>query len=256
MIKDKDLFASVKRKYSENEIVKFYIEETKSGLQNWEDEVIRRYIIKKDLLVLSVGCGAGREPIALSRYNYEIIGIDIVFKMLQEGYNLVKDMNLGRVRFVNMNLISLGFQSTLFDAALLTNQVLTYIPRRVNRLLALKEIFRVLRPGGIIIMTTHSIKSHLKYKIYFAIMNPLRRLASLFKISTLEPGDRYFTKVSSNIATRSKAFLHMYTLAEGINDLEKAGFSLLNVRSRKEWLTLTNRKSIEKDYIITLIGIK
>jgi ubiquinone/menaquinone biosynthesis C-methylase UbiE len=255
MTKDKNLFSSVQRKYSENQIVDFYIEQAKLGLQDWEDEMIRRYI-KKDSIILSVGCGAGREPIALSKYNCGVIGIDIVLEMLQKGYNLVKDMNLGGVHFAKMNVTALGLRKNIFDAALLTGQVLTFIPKKANRLLALKEVFRVLKPGGIIIVTTHSIKSHFKYRIYFALVNPLRRLASLFKISIFEPGDRYFTKVSPTIRTPTRAFMHMYTLNEGIKDLESVGFHLLNMRSRKEWLNSSNYKNIEKDYVLAFIALK
>jgi ubiquinone/menaquinone biosynthesis C-methylase UbiE len=255
MIKEKNLSSSVQRKYSETKIVEFYVEQVKAGLQDWEDEMIKRYV-KKGSRILSVGCGAGREPIALSKYGCEIIGIDIVHNMLQKGCHFVKEMNVRQVHFAKMNVVSLGFQNDTFDAALLTGQVLTHIPKKANRRLALREIFRVLKPGRIAIVTTHSIKSHLKYKIYFAFVNPFRRFASLLRISTLEPGDRYFTKVSPTIKTRTKAFLHMYTLNEGIKDLESAGFHLLNIRSRKAWLNSSNFKRIEKDYLLAFIALK
>jgi ubiquinone/menaquinone biosynthesis C-methylase UbiE len=255
MIKEKKLFSSVQEKYAENEIVDFYVDQAKLGLQDWEDEMIRRFI-KKNSMILSVGCGAGREPIALSKYHCGVIGIDIVLEMLQKGYNIVKDMNLGAVHFAKMDVTSLGFQENIFDAALLTGQVLANIPKKANRHLALKEVFRVLKPGGIIIMTTHSIKSHLKYKMYFAFINPLRRFASSLRISTLEPGDRYFKKVSPTIKTPTKAFLHMYTINERIKDLESAGFHLLNIRSRKEWLDSSNFKRIEKDYVLAFMALK
>jgi ubiquinone/menaquinone biosynthesis C-methylase UbiE len=255
MIKEKKLFSSVQEKYAEDEIVEFYIDQAKLGLQDWEEEMVRRYV-KKDSMILSVGCGAGREPIALSKYSCVVIGIDIVLEMLQKGYGFVKDMNLDRIHFAKMNVTSLGFQQDIFDTALLTGQVLTFIPKKAKRHVALKEIFRVLKPGGIIIMTTHSIKSHLKYKMYYAFINPLRRFASLLKISTFEPGDRYFKKVSPTIKTPNKAFLHMYTINEGIKDLESAGFRLLNIRSRKEWLNSSNLKRIEKDYIVAFIALK
>jgi ubiquinone/menaquinone biosynthesis C-methylase UbiE len=255
MIKEKNQFSSVLRKYSEKKTVDFFVEQAIAGLQDWEDEMIGRYV-KKGSLILSVGCGVGREPIALSTYSHEIIGIDIVHEMLQKGYHLVKEMNVRQVHFAEMNAVFLGFQNDTFDAALLTNQVLALIPKKANRLLVLREIFRVLKPGGTAIVTTPSIKSHLKYKMYFAFANPLMRFASLLKIFSLEPGDRYFFKQGPNLNTPTRAFIHMYTLNEGIKDLKAAGFDLMNIRSRKEWLNSSNKKRIEKDYVLAFIAYK
>ena len=255
MIKKKIPSSSVQRKYSEEKAVDYYVELAKVGLYIWEEEMVGRYV-KKGSLILSVGCGAGREPIALSTSGHEVIGLDIIHEMLHKGSLLAKEMNARHVHFTEMNAVSLGFHNDIFDAALLTNQLLTLIRKKVNRLLALREIFRVLKPGGVAIITTHSIKSHLKYQIYFAFANPLIRLASLLKISSREPGDRYFRKHGRKVITPTRAFVHMYTLNEGIADIKSAGFDLLNIRSRNEWLDSSNKKRIEKDYVICFIAQK
>jgi ubiquinone/menaquinone biosynthesis C-methylase UbiE len=121
-------------------------------------------------------------------------------------------------------------------------QVLAFIPFRKNRITALKEAYRVLKPGGKIILTTHSRNSHWKYKLYFFVIDNIRRILLWFGFNTLEAGDRFATTVG-NVKSKGKHYLHMYFMEETFEDLKSAGFQLLKCNSRKE---IINKKEIPK----------
>ena len=135
-------------------------------------------------------------------------------------------------------------------------QVLSFIPFRQNRIRVLREIYRVLKPGGILILTTHSRNSHLKYKLYFLLINNLRKILRFLGFKTLENNDRFATKVS-NAKSNGKQYLHMYSMNETIADLATAGFYILSCRSRKE-IVERKRNDIkrEKDYYLVYAAIK
>jgi len=112
--------------------------------------LITKYFTKKNTLVLDAGCGAGREARWLAENGYRVIGVDFSSPMLKKA-NEIKN---NKIKFIKGNLKNLSFSDKAFDYAVLIHGVLPIIPKKEERIKILKEIYRVLKPEGILIFST------------------------------------------------------------------------------------------------------
>ncbi len=108
--------------------------------------------------VLDVGCGAGQQliPFAVERQSFGV-GVDIAEECGRAGGELVsKFFPVARIRFARADAANLPFQSGIFDLVL-CRIALPYM----NNDEALKEMARVLRPGGTLILKIHHWRFYL-----------------------------------------------------------------------------------------------
>ncbi|EPY2273637.1 class I SAM-dependent methyltransferase [Clostridium sporogenes] len=101
--------------------------------------------VRKDARILDVGCGYGRTLEQLYQNGYKnLIGIDFSEKMIQRGKKQYPYLDL-RVKLQD----SIELKSESCDAVILF-AVLTCIINNQEQLKLLKDIERVLKPGGIL----------------------------------------------------------------------------------------------------------
>ena len=119
------------------------------------DKLIERSGIKKGMKVLELGCGSGAFTTFIARTvgkKGKIYALDIQPKMLKKLKDkLSKDehKDIKNVELVSANAYELPFDNSYFDLVLVV-AVLQEIPDRIR---ALKEAKRVLKPGGILAVT-------------------------------------------------------------------------------------------------------
>ena len=107
------IFEEVKEKYLQPEELEEWSNIVEEGLTRYEEQYIDKYIDKKGIL-LDIGCGGGREGIALASKGYEVFGIDLVFPMVVNARKVAKKMK-HRLEYSAMNALSLGFQNNTFS---------------------------------------------------------------------------------------------------------------------------------------------
>lgn len=95
--------------------------------------------------VLDVGCGPGRDVRWFAEQGTEVVGIDPSLGMLREA------RRRGCRRLVHGDARALPFQAGSFDAAWCMASLL-HLPK-ANLPVALAETRRVLRPGGVLVVT-------------------------------------------------------------------------------------------------------
>jgi SAM-dependent methyltransferase len=218
-------------KYSQPEELAAWRGIVAEGLAPHEAVYIERHFRPGERL-LDIGCGGGRESIALSRRGFTVVGVDLVRELVAAAAAGARQSG-AVASYAVMNAAALGFAPGRFDGVLMLAQVLACIPGRENRLRALAEARRVLRPGGRLVLTSHCRNSHWKYRLYFAVMDPLRRAGRALGLPLLESGDRFATVIGS-AASRGRHYLHMYSRAEMARDLAAAGFRLVECHSRRD----------------------
>jgi ubiquinone/menaquinone biosynthesis C-methylase UbiE len=248
------LFNGVKQKYSRTEELVEWSRIVEEGLTPYEEHYIKKHVNSSRLL-LNIGCGGGRESIALASRGYKIIGIDLLPSMVSNARQNALKLNM-EINFLAMNAFDLGFSNESFAGVLMLSQVLAFIPFRKNRIHALKEVYRILKPGGKLILTTHSLNSNIKYQAYFFIVNSYRRLFNRIGLNRLEPGDR-FARTVGKAKSKGKHYLHMYSMEETFDDLSAAGFKVLSCHSRNEIIEKKeNASEREKDYYLIYAASK
>lgn len=101
--------------------------------------------------ILDVGCGAGVDTLLAAMMvgaDGSVIGLDIVPEMICRAEMNLKLLNLANVTFKRASGESLPFSDTTFNVVI-SNGVINLIPDKER---ALAEIFRVLKPGGQLMM--------------------------------------------------------------------------------------------------------
>jgi ubiquinone/menaquinone biosynthesis C-methylase UbiE len=98
--------------------------------------------INSKMRVLELGCGCGHITEAIAKTGAKIVSIDLSPELLEFARKRVPQDN---VDFMVENAYDLHFENESFDAVI-GNSILHHLEIKV----ALKEIYRVLKPGGVI----------------------------------------------------------------------------------------------------------
>lgn len=122
-----------------------------AGSQKAED-IVRRLELQPGMRVLDAGCGPGRVTVPLARAvgtTGEVVALDVQAEMIRKAKEKTAAAGLENITFVNAALGKDTLGLDRFDRALLVT-VVGEIPDRKS---ALAEIFRALKPGGILSVT-------------------------------------------------------------------------------------------------------
>ena len=126
-----------------------------------EDAVLSYFLPGKK--VLDLGCGYGRTTVALRDRGYDVVGTDIVPRMI-EGARAAHP----EIEYRVMDACALDCSDRSFDYVLFSFNGIDCILPESRRLLAMKEILRVLKPGGRVILSSHSWFPYLLHPRHWA----------------------------------------------------------------------------------------
>lgn len=118
-------------------------------------EIINNYI-KPPKTILDIGCGAGAITLYLANKGNIVTGTDISQKAISECLKSAKELNINKIQFLRADFQKAKINKK-FDVVILT-EVIEHLP---DDHLALKSIYRFLKPNGILILSTPSIKAPL-----------------------------------------------------------------------------------------------
>jgi 2-polyprenyl-3-methyl-5-hydroxy-6-metoxy-1,4-benzoquinol methylase len=231
----RELERSVRRYFEDPASVAGYATLVTEGFSPFERALIRQAFAPGQR-ILDVGCGAGREAVAMAREGFHVVAMDLALAMVRTASELAAAQRLPLAAMVG-NAIALPFRREIFDGVAMLGQVIAHVPSRAMRVAALRSSLEVLRPEGRLALTTHNRRCHPKFQLYFACMNRWRRLARWCGVPTgLGDYDRWTRrdKAGRSVAGQ-RLFFHMYDLNEAVTDLQDAGFEVLEAKSRAEF---------------------
>ena len=145
----------VKAFYDSPTVVEHYRRAT-IGVGLWlSEEIILTRVFGKSDRLLDLGTGAGRIAIGLAELGYEhVLGLEPSREILKQARRIARILEYP-VAFKQGDATRLTFEDGLFDGAIFGFNGLMQIPGKEARRQALREIHRVIRPGGALVFTTH-----------------------------------------------------------------------------------------------------
>jgi demethylmenaquinone methyltransferase / 2-methoxy-6-polyprenyl-1,4-benzoquinol methylase len=142
----------------------------------WRKDTMKRMNVQKGSKALDVCCGTADWTIALAEAvgpSGEVTGLDFSQNMLNVGIEKVKNLGLKHVNLVHGNAMELPFPDNSFDYVTI-GFGLRNVP---DYLQVLKEMHRVLKPGGIAVCLETSQPTLIGYKqlffFYFRYIMPM-----------------------------------------------------------------------------------
>ncbi len=186
----------------------------------WRKDTMKQMNVQKGSKALDVCCGTADWTIAMAEAvgpNGEVIGLDFSQNMLKIGEEKVKELNLQQISLIHGNAMELPFSDNSFDYVTI-GFGLRNVP---DYLQVLKEMCRVIKPGGIVVCLETSHPTMFGYKqlfnFYFRYVMPMfgKLFAKSYKeYSWLQESARDFPGM--------KELAHLF---------EQAGFTNVNYRA-------------------------
>jgi SAM-dependent methyltransferase len=120
------------------------------GLDDAETALVERFLLP-NCSALDLGCGNGRVALALAAKGYAAEGLDISPTMVEEARSAAAARGVD-VRFRVGDAVSLPYDEHAFDAVFFACNGIGHLTRD-GKIACLLEIKRVLRPGGVALLS-------------------------------------------------------------------------------------------------------
>ncbi|OHA59666.1 MAG: hypothetical protein A2589_02305 [Candidatus Vogelbacteria bacterium RIFOXYD1_FULL_46_19] len=127
------------------------------GLTNYlrEGEIYRFVKPQKTDKILDVGCASGRQVFKLAQSIEEGHGVDIADSFINQANQFKSDNNILNVNFKTAVIESLPYRDGYFDKVI-CGEVLEHVFHKEE---ALKELLRVLVPGGLLVISVPNLNA-------------------------------------------------------------------------------------------------
>lgn len=188
-----------------------------SGIHNFDLNHIHTFVASliPGANVIDLGCGPGRDTNLLAKEGLKVTGLDI-----SDGLLRVARRDFPHLTFVEGNLFALPFSEESFDGAW-SNASLLHLETIENVSTALREVYRVLKKGGI-------------FHILVKAQTGTEKTAIV--ADTLSQHDRFF---------------HYFTTDELSQLLQEAGFAIIHTKQYNETETIRGgRPEVELIWVL------
>lgn len=169
---------------------------------------LKYYVIENDK-VLDFGCGNGRLSELFKGMKISYFGVDVSEKLIE-----IAKTRYQKEKFLLMNDMPLPFQDEYFNK-IFSLAVFHHIPTDKIRKLYLNELKRVLKPGGLLVLSVWQI--------------PEDKAKHYKKPSGGEAGDMLVPFKIESGKSLVERYVHQFTEDEIVKLVKSCGFEILNV---------------------------
>ena len=169
--------------------------------------------VKNNDKVLDLGCGNARYFEFLKDKQIEYIGVDNSEELIK-----IARKRYPQTKFQNADALKLPFPDNYFDK-IYSIAVFHHIPSQELRMRFLKEAKRVLKPGGIFILTAW--KFHRKKEIYFLIKYTILKLIGKSELD--------FKDVFEPWQNKFERYYHWFSQRELKRLVKRSGFKIKKI---------------------------
>jgi ubiquinone/menaquinone biosynthesis C-methylase UbiE len=178
--------------------------------------------LPKDSIVADIGSGNGRHLIPCAEHCKHVIGLDVSSELLKIVKKKIYDKKILNVEFIHSDAVNIPILNNSIDAVLYI-ATLHNIPIRYRRIKSLKEIFRILKPGGKAIISVWS-RWQDKYRQHFLI-----KMITQFGRNEFGDINLYWRQHGLNVSR----YYHLYSKREFSKDISKTGFKIVSLEGKK-----------------------
>ena len=200
--------------------------------QNLIHTIIDNLDIRKGDKILDVGSGTGNIAIRAKKLGGDVVGIDAS----QAGAELHKNKDkTADVVIQDITQIPWPFKDNIFDKVYSNNTI--YAIEREKREIIFKEIYRILKPGGIFVVS-NIIEGFSPIKIYFS------HISSSFRVNGFM---NTFIDIIKLTVPTVKMFYYNYFIKR---ENKKGSFDFFSNGEQKKLLEKSHFKGIGDDVIL------
>jgi SAM-dependent methyltransferase len=214
------LLRQMRQRYEHPLEVEAYAAQVADGLTPEEDALIS-WLCPHSTKILDLGCGAGREAIALVQRGHRVVAVDISRAMLRAAHRRTEELGLSIAYVWMPDPLRIPVPNAAFQLVLALAQLLSHISGREARVALLAEVHRVLAAQGrfVAAVTDRSANKDL-YGEEAETLSDLERAAGW------EEGDLWVWQPSA-AKLDTPLFFHLHTEEELREEMKAAGLRLL-----------------------------
>ncbi|MBA4251386.1 MAG: hypothetical protein C0425_08975 [Chlorobiaceae bacterium] len=207
----------------------------RSGLIENEFYLISKYILNlsKEIKILEVGTGNGRIAFEIAKYNYpNINAIDLAQKLLDVA-SLKAVKEFPTLKFENMNAANLQYESKSFECVIALQQIISIIDNPNDRLMAIKECYRVLKKDGLFISSFLNINGRWYNPIvgYFSLILKKIKGESEFNSYKYLPWLKLGKKINLSYLYQKQSHVYCYEFDEIKSLVKEVGFNVIEIKT-------------------------
>lgn len=215
----------------------FWGDEIRSGLPllSIEKYFIETYLTDKEKSVLEAGTGSGRIAFGLEGHGFKnVTAFDFINEYIVNA-NKEKDRRNSNVNFFVADASDLGdIPDQSYDYTIYLQQILSCVPAsRMDA--ALKENYRVLKKGGIAVLSVCNYNGRWLNKPLALVLTLLRSLRKENPSKYELPWLHLNKKPNWRFLNKGQATVYWFTKQDICNRLKNAGFQIEGVKTRRDF---------------------